>query len=270
MNPSAPTIELDHIYNFDCLVGLGGIPDNSVDLVVTDPPYEFDKGGGGGAFGSKKRDYHAEYISLYYETGKTRETERLRIMANTQKNVKLTGGRLLSAGFDFAVLDECCRVLRAVNIYVWCSKAQVRKILQYFEGRGCNTDILCWCKTNPTPMCNNTYLSDIEYCIFAREKGVKLYGDYASKHKFWVSKCNVEDKKLWGHPTIKPLDIISQLITNSSTEGQTVLDPFMGSGTTAVACIREKRRYVGFELNEEYYGKALQRVAAEVSQPTLF
>lgn len=263
-------MELDIIYNQDCFDGLLDIPDNSIDLVVTDPPYEFGNGVGGGAFGSKHRDYHAEYLALYKETGKTKETERLRIMANAQKNVQNTVGLLLSYGFDFAILDECCRVLKKINIYVWCSKAQVRKILNYFEDKGCNTDILVWCKTNPTPMCNGTYLSDLEYCIFAREKGVQLGGEYATKHKFWVSECNVADKKLWGHPTIKPLHIIRQLIYNSSKEGDVVLDPFMGSGTTAIAAIQEGRHFVGYELDMKYYESAQRRIQNELSQPTLF
>lgn len=263
-------LNIDNIYNQDCLEGLKLLPDNSVDLVITDPPYEFDNGGDGGAFGNKHRDYHAEYLSLYHETGKTRETECLRILANAEKNVKRTGGRLLSMGFDFAVLDECIRVLKKVNIYVWCSKAQVSKLLNYFEQRGCNTDILVWCKTNPTPLCNGTYLSDLEYCIFAREKGVPLFGEYATKHKFWVSECNVADKKLWGHPTIKPLHIIQKLIINSSSVGGVILDPFMGSGTTAVAALREHRHYIGFELNPTYHATALRRIHDTLMQPNLF
>lgn len=263
-------MELDNIFNQDCLEGLKALPDKSIDLVVTDPPYEFDNGGGGGAFGSKKRDYHAEYLALAQKEGKTKETERLRILYNAAKNVRHTGGRMLCNGFDFAVLDECCRVLKKINIYVWCSKAQVRKLLNYFEDKGCNTDILVWCKTNTTPLCNNTYLSDIEYCVFAREKGVPLGGEYATKHKFWVSECNVADKKLWGHPTIKPLSIIRQLITNSSQMGGVILDPFMGSGTTAVACIKEGRHYIGYEINENYYKKATERIDKEQQQLTLF
>ena len=73
-----------------------------------------------------------------------------------------------------------------------------------------------------------------------------------------------------GTPTIKPLNIIQTLIVNSSNECQTVLDPFMGSGTTAVACIKEKRHFIGFELNKEYYDKACQRIDAYQRQLTLF
>lgn len=63
---------------------------------------------------------------------------------------------------------------------------------------------------------------------------------------------------------------MSQLIAASTKEGDTVLDPFMGSGTTAIACIREKRNFIGFELNKEYYDKACKRIRLEQTQPVLF
>jgi DNA modification methylase len=63
---------------------------------------------------------------------------------------------------------------------------------------------------------------------------------------------------------------MSQLIAASTKEGDTVLDPFMGSGTTAIACIREKRNFIGFELNKEYYDKACKRIRLEQAQPVLF
>lgn len=248
----------DYIECGDCFELLKTIPDKSIDLVVTDPPYEFGSGGGGGAFGSKKRNYHKEYISLYHETGATVDTERLRISANKDKQKEQL--KSISKGFNFEVLDELVRVMKKINIYIWCSKAQVSKILNYFEAKGCSTDILTWHKTNPTPTCNNTYLSDTEYLIFAREKAVKLYGTYDTKHKYYVSPANVKDKKLYKHPTIKPLNIITNLIINSSVEGGVVLDPFMGSGTTCVACVNTNRHYIGFEINKEYYDVACMRL----------
>lgn len=248
----------DYIECGDCFELLKTIPDKSIDLVVTDPPYEFSSGGAGGAFGSKKRNYHKEYISLYHETGATVDTERLRISANKDKQKEQL--KSISKGFNFEVLDELVRVMKKINIYIWCSKAQVSKILNYFEAKGCSTDILTWHKTNPTPTCNNTYLSDTEYLIFAREKAVKLYGTYDTKHKYYVSPANVKDKKLYKHPTIKPLNIITNLIINSSVEGGVVLDPFMGSGTTCVACVNTNRHYIGFEINKEYYDVACMRL----------
>ena len=63
---------------------------------------------------------------------------------------------------------------------------------------------------------------------------------------------------------------MSYIINASTKEGDTVLDPFMGSGTTAIACIREKRNFIGFELNKEYYDKACKRIQLEMAQPSLF
>ena len=215
----------------DCLELLKKIPDNTIDLVITDPPYEIVPGGAGGAFGSKNRNYHEQYSVLDNEK-------------NRKNGIRCTG-------FDIAILDEICRCMKKINIYIWCSKLQIRKLLDYFEDRDCVIDILTWHKTNPTPTCNNTYLSDTEYLIFAREKGVKLYGTYATKKKFYVSPTNKADKKKYGHPTIKPIDITKNIIINSSVEGDTVLDPYMGSGTVGDACVCTNRNFVGFEIEKE-------------------
>ena len=72
------------------------------------------------------------------------------------------------------------------------------------------------------------------------------------------------------HPTQKPVALIQYLIRTYSNEGDTILDNCMGSGTTAVACIREKRHFIGFELNKEYFDKACKRIDAERRQLTLF
>jgi site-specific DNA-methyltransferase (adenine-specific)/modification methylase len=72
------------------------------------------------------------------------------------------------------------------------------------------------------------------------------------------------------HPTQKPVALIQYLIRTYSNEGDTILDNCMGSGTTAIACIREKRNFIGFELNKEYYEKACKRIQLEMAQPSLF
>lgn len=72
------------------------------------------------------------------------------------------------------------------------------------------------------------------------------------------------------HPTQKPVALIQYLIRTYSNEGDTILDNCMGSGTTAIAAIREKRNFIGFELNKEYYDKACKRIKQEQAQLTLF
>ena len=82
-----------------------------------------------------------------------------------------------------------------------------------------------------------------------------------------VFQRNVHDSF---HPTQKPVDLIRYLIRTYSNDGDTILDNCMGSGTTAIACIKEKRNFIGFELNKEYYDKACKRIKLEQAQLTLF
>lgn len=159
---------------------------------------------------------------------------------------------------------ECLKLY----IYIWCSKQQIQDLLNYFLDKGCFYELLVWCKTNPTPTCNCKYLSDIEYCLMFREKGTKIYGTYDTKHKYYISKNNAEDKKKYKHPTIKPLELVKNHIINSSQEGDTVLDCFMGSGTTGVACRELNRNFIGIELDEEYFNIAKERL--EEYQESIF
>ncbi|WP_418330004.1 DNA-methyltransferase [Segatella sp.] len=177
----------------------------------------------------------------------------------------------IKSGFDLKILDECCRVMKKINIYLWCSQKQIPLYLDYFvKKKGCNWNLITWHKTNPIPACGNKYITDTEYCLFFREKGVRIYGDTSTKGTYFITPLNTSEKNLWNHPTIKPAPFFQKHIINSSLKGDTVLDPFMGSGTTAIACIREKRNFIGFELNKEYYDKACKRIQLEMAQPSLF
>ena len=247
--------EPNNIYNVDSYEAIKKIPDNSIDLIITDPPYEIIGGGGGGCFGTGQRNYHAEYTAL---DRKDTKREGLRISSNFN-NLK-SNLQAICGGFDYSLLEELDRVMKKINIYIWCNKNQVRPLMQHYEEKGCNVDLLVWCKTNPLPTCNNKYLSDLEYCVFARANNTALHGTYETKSKFLVSPANVEDKKKYKHPTIKPLNRIKDYIINSSNEGDIVLDVFLGSGTTAVASKELGRQYIGFELNKEYFDIAQDRL----------
>lgn len=228
-------INCNYIKLGDCLELLKEIPDNSIDLIVTDPPYILETDGAG-MFGKKADNYGGQRYIM--------------------KNIDF-----MKNGISENVLDELIRVMKKINIYIWCSQKQLPIFYKYFvEKKKCNWNLLCWHKTNPTPTCGNKYLTDTEFCLFFREKGVKVYGEYATKRTFYVSVKNLEDKKLYNHPTIKPLEIIQNLIINSSNEGDIVLDPFLGSGTTAVASKMLNRKYIGFEINKDYFEIAQKRI----------
>jgi site-specific DNA-methyltransferase (adenine-specific) len=221
-------MEFDRIYLEDCLEGLKKIPDKSIDLSVTDPPYEIETTGAG----------------LYKQTDKQYIKE-----LNSMKD-----------GFSKEILDELCRVLKKINVYFFCSQKQIIPLLDYFvKGKKCNYNIISWHKTNPIPACGNKYLTDTEFILFFRERGVKIYGEFHTKFTYYLTPLNQKDKKLYGHPTVKPLNIVRNFIVNSSLPGDIVLDPFMGSGTTAVACLETDRHFIGFETDEDYYNIALSR-----------
>lgn len=150
--------------------------------------------------------------------------------------------------------------MKRINIYIWCSKHQVEPLLKHYLDKKCNIEILTWHKTNPLPTMNNTYANDTEYCIFARESGVVLNGDYETKRKYYVTNINKKDKDKFKHPTIKPLQIIKNLIINSSNEGEIVLDCFSGSGTTCVAAKELNRQFIGMEIDPEYYKISIDRL----------
>lgn len=226
-------LKINEIYNMDCMEGIKLLDDNSIDLVVIDPPYLL----------NLNRIKHTTSINNY---------------AN-----ELIG---LKDGFDLKVLDLLVQKMKKINIYIYCSKRQVKELLEYFQNIGCNYEILTWHKQNPSPLIHNNYLPDTEYIIFAREKGVKLYGNYNTKRKYYISGVNQTDKRKYKHPTIKPLPFINNHIVNSSKEGDLILDCYCGSGTTLVGAIKNNRNYIGFEIDKNYYEIAKQRVAEALAE----
>ena len=220
------------LYNGDCLTLMKNIPDGSVDLVLTDPPYVIETKGGG----------------ICGKDGLVKQFKENHL--DEMKN-----------GFDTQVLDEICRVLKKINVYFFCSQKQIMPLLDYFvKEKKCNWNLLCWHKTNPVPACGNKYLTDTEYILFFREKGVKVYGEFDTKFTYYVTPSNQKDKKKYGHPTIKPIEILQNLIVNSSLENGSVLDCFMGSGSTGVACINTNRNFIGIELDKGYFDIAEKRI----------
>ncbi len=93
-----------------------------------------------------------------------------------------------------------------------------------------------------------------------REKGTKLNGTYETMKTFYLTNINIKDRKQYDHPTIKDLGITKNLILNSTNEGDTVLDCFMGSGTTGVACKELNRNFIGIEIDNNYFKIAKDRI----------
>ena len=131
----------------------------------------------------------------------------------------------------------------------------------FVKEKNCNWEILIWAKKDPIPFCGTHYLVDKEYCLYFWETGATVRIPFDRGRTVFFSGKNLADKKDYKHPTIKPLEIIKTLIENSSNKGDVVLDTFLGSGTTAVAAKELGRQYIGFEINEDYYKIASDRLS---------
>lgn len=248
--------ELDTVICTDAYKSIKLIPDKSIDMIYCDIPYLYNQGGSGSsALGERTAKKRLELMGMsdVYETHKcSTRGEALRIA----KNIKKTSLDITSIedGIDYAILDEFVRIMKKINIFIWCSKLQILDIMKFFiDKHECYFEILCWCKTNPTPSTNNSWLPDIEYCLYFREKGVPLNDGYENKSKFYVSPANVNDKKKFDHMTIKPLNLVEQHLKHASQEHDIILDPFIGSGTTAVAVknIGGNRHFLGFDIEKK-------------------
>ena len=190
-----------------------------------------------------------------YKEGASAVSNRISKMCNSLIDSNIYNG------FDYSILDEFIRISKRVNIFIWCSKAQLPYIMNFFiVANAYNYELLVWNKTNPTPMCNNSWLPDLEYCLYFREKGVILNDGYENKSKWFISGLNVADKDLFEHPTIKPLEMVKRHLKHATQPNDIVLDCFLGSGTTAVACKELGRQYIGFEIDKNFYEIAVDRL----------
>ena len=220
----------------DCLELMKDIPDKTIDLIVTDPPYNVSATNDGGTINKVKK---------------------------LNKSLKDLVETNITNGYDIETLgEEFMRVMKEPNIYLWCNKTQIPEYFKFYvEKYKCKFDILCWHKNNALPTYSNKYLSDTEYLLYFRKgKGKCFPKSYEDAKTYYIAPINHKDKKKYKHPTIKPLDITEKVIKNSSKENDIILDPFMGSGTTGVACKQLNRNFIGIELLEEYYNIAKERI----------
>ena len=226
-------LELNTIYNEECLQGMQRIPDKSVDLVLTDPPYN---------------------ISV----------------DNNFKTMGRTGIDFgtWDKGFDLTSwIDTAVKKLRlGGNIVVFTDWKEVSNITSALQTSGCDVkDMIRMIKSNPMPRNRDRrFITDYEIAVWAVKKGKWTFNRISETYERPEINTPITSKKeksITNHPTQKPIKAMEWLLTRLSNEGDTILDPFMGSGTTAIACINTNRNYIGFELDENYYEKSLIRIS---------
>lgn len=166
----------------------------------------------------------------------------------------------LESGFDYGILNQFNRWA------VFGTKRQIVPLITKAEEQGKSWALITWNKPNPTPLTNNNYLPDTEYLVHAFDSG-GIYGGYADKARYIVHKAGGGE---FDHPTVKPLPVMQKIVRTASERGQIVLDPFMGSGSTGVACVKEGRKFIGIDVSEKFFEIACKRIRDAVNQPDMF
>ena len=220
-------MELNKIYNEDCIEGMKAMPNESVDLIVTDPPY----------------------LINYARHVKGHRFSKPILNDNNDKQLII----------DY--IKECYRVMKDnTAMYMFASHKTVDIFKQELEKYFNVKNIIIWDKQRQGMGDTSTVFGFQYELIFFVSKGQpKINGKRLSD--IWSFPKIVGKQQL--HQNQKPLELIEQCITKHSNVGDVVFDGFMGSGTTAIASMRTGRNYIGFELDEEYCKVAQQRIEDE-------
>jgi len=238
------------IYCMDCLEGLKKLDDESIDCIITDPPYAISQKG-------KK-------ISRKSLSSKSWKCDM---------DIKLDFGEWDTFKdekeyFEFTEswFKECVRVLKQKSwIYIFFDRLKIGYfdlILAPKYGIKSRT-VFTWLKTNPCPSFRKVnWLSASEF-VWVGSKGECKLKNFLKQSEMF-NYMITPNKSIYGkteHPTEKPEDLIRKFILVNTDKGDIVLDPFMGSGTTAVACKQLNRNFIGFEISKRYVEIANKRLA---------
>ena len=213
------------LWHGDCLELMKNIPDGSVDLVLTDPPYGID------------------------------------FQSNFRKNKfnKIENDTAVNAEF----LDECKRVLKDTGAFYCFTRwdvypSWIEQISKRFKVKNC----IVWFKRGGgLGDLKKGYIYNHEFIIYCAEKNHRLNG----KRRNDVFEFAKDAPSTYVHPTQKPISLLKEIIERSSNEGGVVLDCFMGSGSTGVACVNTNRHFIGIELDDGYFNIAKKRIEEAVN-----
>lgn len=244
-------LKINNIYNMDCIEGMKLIPDNYIDLVITDPPFAID-------FKAKKSNYHrtqSRVIEGYNEIPKDEYYEfTLQWMKEVYRILKESGSMYVFSGWNnlkdiLNALDEIGFI--TVNHIIWKYQFGVVTKRKFVTS---HYHCLYVCK-------NDAKRKFFPFARFKKdekdENGNSLH--YKDKEDVWCIKREYwnGDKKT---PTKLPAELIKKILMYSSEEGDIVLDPFLGSGQVAVVSKMMNRKYIGFEIVKDYYEFAKERL----------
>lgn len=224
-----PDLELNRIINGDCVGGMReSIPDGTIDLIVTDPPY----------------------LVSYKTNYRKNKDHKFCTEIKNDNNPDLIN--------DY--IKECYRVLKPNSaMYMFCSCVHVDKFMQMAQEAGFKIkNLIVWVKNNWTAGDLQASFGRQYEFILLLNKGRKPFNGKRITDVWFFDRVAGKNQL---HQNQKPIDLIKQCIEYHSDKGDTVFDGFMGSGTTAEACWRTDRNFVGYELDKEYYSVAVDRLS---------
>lgn len=236
-------IETNVIHLGDCVQGLKTLPDKCVDLVVSDPPYLLtQRGCAGNSGGMLQKELNKK--------GKVFEFNSVNIE-------------------DY--LHELYRVLKDdTHCYLMCNHVNLTHFLKVIDDSKFHfIKCLIWQKGNL--IMGTKYMNAFEYILFMSKEKNRNVNDCGIPDI--LSVPNIKTKDINGeniHDSEKPVRLMEILITQSSNREDIVLDPFMGSGTTALACINKNRKFIGWEIDPKYHKLCEKRIKKHIVQTEMF
>jgi site-specific DNA-methyltransferase (adenine-specific) len=242
---------LNRIFNEDCLVGMDRIPDNSVDAIICDLPY---------GTTACKWDSVIPFDKLWQQYKRVRKDNAAIILFGSEPfSSYLRMSNIKEFRYDWIWIKERGTGFARANKQPMRSNEIISVFYQYqpyYDGKGEKLDKPY---RKPLPI----YKSDSDRVTSKNLiNGERVYVEYKYKHKDNILTF-ARDRKEHYHPTQKPVDLIRYLIRTYTNEGDIILDNCMGSGTTAIAAMREKRNYIGFELDSDYFETCIRRIEEE-------
>lgn len=250
-------MELNKLYNMDCLIGMQEIPSGSVDLIICDLPY---------GTTANKWDNIIPLDKLW--------TQYKRI-------IKRGAPIVLFAQCPFDKVLGCSNLDWLKYQWVWSKNRITGYLNANYAPMRCHEVVLVFSEFAAAPSNNPMRYNPkkIKGAVIVHNHKA---GDNCNNYRYAKAAKVVTDEEYprdilafdrdtdsW-HPTQKPLALIEYLIRTYSNPGDTVLDNCMGSATTAVAAIRTGRNWIGYEMNTEFYNRALKRIDETMRTPTLF
>ena len=214
------------------------LPNSSIDLILTDPPYNLAPFSSG---------------NIHLNNGKTINNN-----IASWDNIPLKPEDYIA---------PFTRIIKPTgNIFIFTSYSLLGKWYDAFNPLFSTFQVFVWHKTTPTQsVYHNSFLNSCEFVVCLWNRGHTWnFSSQKEMHNFFECPSCIPPEKLFSpkHPTQKPLALIEHLLRIASNPNDVVFDPFMGVATTGVACLKNNRRFIGTDIDEQYVQASLKRLSA--------